>query len=205
MGILKLILIICGFTGSICALSRKKFGECLPLTQLIIPIVLFFSQFLFHTFNVGYGFIIMVSVLFVPLYFIFEKKSNIRNNFFTNGLWIFLIIVVFFCILDYRRYFSLWDELSHWGMMTKEMLRLDNWYSVEESRLLAHKDYPPFISLYEMFFCKIYGGYSEPRMYLALHIFQASFIVPPLVDSSKREERRSIKTLLQLLYLYIIN
>lgn len=164
-------------------ISKHKFGECLPLTMLSIPFLLFFSQLIFGTFHVGYIVIFLFSISFVPLAFYFKKKEKFNLELIcTTGLLSFLLLFVFFSIMDYERYFWAWDEMSHWGIMTKELLRLDKFYTVADTRLLVHNEYPPFVSLFEMFFCKITGGYSEPRMYLGLHVFTTSLIIPPLAD-----------------------
>lgn len=166
--------------------SKQKFGESLPLTLLSIPLVLYFSQFLFGTFDVGFIFVIVFSLSSIPIFLLWNRK-NIRvfvNDFFSVGFVAFFINYSFFSVMDYKRYFVKWDEFSHWGMMVKEMLRLDSFYYVEQSRLLVHKDYPPFMSLYEMFVCKVFGGYSEPRVYLGLHIMVTSLIVPMIIEYS---------------------
>lgn len=55
------------------------------------------------------------------------------------------MICLLVLVVDYKRCFSNWDELSHWGKMVKEMLRTDLFYSENISDLLVHKDYPPFL------------------------------------------------------------
>ena len=61
--------------------------------------------------------------------------------------------------------------------MLKEMFRLDNFYTVTNSTLLVHKDYPPFIQLYEFFFLKISGGYSESYSIMFIHLLEFSFLL----------------------------
>ena len=91
-----------------------------------------------------------------------DRKQN-AELIFSIGLISFISIYVLYIILDYKRRFTTFDEWYHWGMMVKESLRLDKFYSVAESNLHIHKDYPPFISILEVIFCKFSGGYSESK------------------------------------------
>ena len=69
---------------------------------------------------------------------------------------IFFILFFFIFLFDYNRGFTHWDEMSHWGPMVKENLRLNQLYSTAESKLQAHKDYPPMIALFETAWCRVY-------------------------------------------------
>lgn len=184
MTTLGVILFIICFSGTMVSITKQKFGRCLPVSLLSMPLILYFTQFIFKTFSVGYIIILVFAAAFFLLLVINRKNTDLlRENMFSNGFWCFIALAVMFCILDCNRSFSEWDELSHWGMMTKEMLRLDTWYSEPASRLLVHKEYPPFVSLFEMMWCKLAGGYSEPRVYTALHIFVLSMITPIVAEN----------------------
>lgn len=182
------VLIIIFLTFGICNFSKKSFGLCLPISLISIPIILYFSQFIFRTFYVGYALIILLSLigLFLTVYKIIKKDKEFLKNSFSNGLFAFIIIFILVCITDYGKQFSTWDELAHWGEMVKEMIRLDKFYAVKESLLVWHKDYPPFISLFEMFWCKILN-YSEPIMNISLHTFMLGFIIPYLTEKLKKK------------------
>lgn len=144
-------------------------------------LILYISQMVFASFQPGMAVLLFVTISVIPAMIVYRRR--VKVVLFTNGLSCFLIAAVIFAILDYHRSFTQWDELSHWGMMTKEMLCLDNWYSVPTSRLLVHKDYPPFVSIIEMLGCKLAGGYSEAKAYLMLHLFSISMVTPFLADS----------------------
>lgn len=180
-------LIMCAFNGTIVFLSKKKFGKCMPVSMMLMTFILYYSQFLFHTFTVGYYTIWGITILF--LFCIFHefryKTRNLSALMFTEGFWCFWIIVALFVVIDWHEVINDWDELAHWGVMTKELLRLDDWYSIESSRLLYHHDYPPFVSLFEMLWCKLRGGYSEIMLYHAIHIFTLTLLTPPVIDGEE--------------------
>ena len=122
--------------GLFVLLFNKSFGKCIPITLIISTFTLYISQFLFKTFNIGVIINILFPFIFLLLIFIKRKKENVQvfyKNFFSNGFYIFLVIYICIYIFDFYRVFTKWDEFSHWGVMVKEMYRLDRFYSVKQS------------------------------------------------------------------------
>ena len=181
---------------------NKSFGKVLPISFISIPLILYLSQFIFKTFKIGTIVIIILSIigLIITAYKIIKKDKLFLKNIFSKGFYSFIIILIFLYITDYKQQFSTWDELAHWGVMVKEMLRLDKFYSVFESVMVWHKDYPPFISLFEYFWCRILG-YSEQTMYLSIHVYLFGLIIPYMVDKLKKN---SCIFLFPVLYLMTI-
>jgi len=180
MGTLLAVLMICGMTGTLVSLTRRRFGECLPVALLSMPLALYFSQFLFGSFQPGFVALIVIAAA-VPLVAL-RGLPNFRKHFFTVGLFTFLAIALAAILLDYHREFYEWDEFSHWGMMVKELFRLDQWYSIPASRLMRHPDYPPYMALFELLWCKASGGYAERYTYTALHVFTLCLVTPNLAE-----------------------
>lgn len=172
------------FTCNLVIFTKRKFGECLPLTLMITAFSMFFSQFIFKTFQVGFALNVLFAFFFLGmLIYKFKKKKmkEVKSNIFTNGFYFFLVIFAIVLVWDINRCFSGWDEFSHWGQMLKEMLRLDSFYSIKESVLLVHKDYPPIVQLYELFFCKL-CGYSENLILTIFHVFNFSLFIPMISE-----------------------
>lgn len=167
-------------------LFKKKFSKVLIFTLLLLSFPMFISGIFFSTFKIGFIVNILYSLSSVAILLIKRKDKNIINNFKENyissGLVAFLTIYVFVFIYDFNRYFTMWDEKSHWGVMLKEMIRLDKFYSVSDSTLMVHKDYPPILQLYELFFIKLCGGYKEAYAIRGLHLLELSFIIPFIKD-----------------------
>ncbi len=190
--ILPLIYFLLANTTTV-LITKKTFGKSLPLTLMISSLTLFFSQILFSTFLIG--FIINLFLTIIPIIYIivfkYKKKdlSNLKNNVFTKGLYTFILIYIAIFVFDYNRIFTVWDEYSHWGVMVKEMLRLDKFYSVSASTLMAHKDYPPIISLFELFYCKLIGNYKETYLIKALHLLSISFFIPSICEDEKKYKK----------------
>ena len=170
------------FNTFVVILSKREFGKCLPFSMISSVFTVFLSQMIFGSFNPG---IIAVGALGVSSIFLYAfsgNKREIRSRVFTMGFVAYLVICVIYLIVDFRRRFSTYDEWYHWGMMVKEAFRLDKFYSVAESHLHAHKDYPPFLCIVELIECKLMGRYSEGAVSRALHIFTMSMIMPFVVE-----------------------
>ena len=159
-------------------LTGKKFETVLPLT-FIFGVFCFYIGGLFG--QVSYGLIgcILLSFFLIPLLFVKRKHlKSISGNMFTIGFFVFVLFYAYFSLYHRFTAFSTWDEFQHWGPMIKETMRLDSFYSIVESTLQTHKDYPPFISLLEALWCNLCGGYSEAYCYRALSVFTVSLFMP---------------------------
>ena len=191
-------------------ISKKTFGKCLPLTMMVTAFTYFFSQILFKTFKVGYVINLLFAVTFIVI-LIYSKatkkdQGQLKNNFFTKGFYSFLLMYLCVYIFDLKRSFSVWDEFSHWGVMIKEMFRLDKFYSTQLSTLMVHKDYPPIIQLFEMFFSKLSGGYSEYSIIKSIHLLSCVLFIPSFCENNKKYNKKNfiIKTLLIIISIFLV-
>ncbi|MBR3386025.1 hypothetical protein IKG68_00415 [Candidatus Saccharibacteria bacterium] len=179
------------FTASLVFLTKRSFGKCLPLTMMLSAFLLFFSQLLFGTFLVGFvAGIVFAFAAFIIVWVRRKEWNTLKRQYLTTGLIVFLVIYIVIFIYDFNRGYTVWDEFSHWGVMLKEMFRLDKFYSVDASNLMVHKDYPPIMQLFELFWMKLCGGYNEALALRALHTFELSLVVPFIVE--KVAEKKNI-------------
>lgn len=119
-----------------------------------------------------------------------RKQACIMEHRDVEIAMAFVALYTIVFVFDFNRGFTHWDEMSHWGPMVKENLRLDELYSVAESKLQTHKDYPPIVALFETAWSKLCGGYSEKYLYRSLHMVIASMIFSMVTyfwDSSKNK------------------
>lgn len=198
MRIFLVLIFLLALCGTAVKLTKHTFEDCLPVSLLAIPVVYWLSQFIFHTFLVALIVLTAAAVAIVPLLIpdlirsgrTEERRKDAHQpdflqNFCTEGLLFFLILFAFFVFHDWNRSFTLGDEFSHWGKFVKEMLRTDHWYSEPAAHVLYHKDYPPFASLFELFWCQVSGGWSESGALLALHILEMSLLVKPAAELTR--------------------
>ena len=169
--------------------NKKSFGISLPATLTGTVLLTYFSQLLFHTFNIGIYVCLAAAVSAVILLILRRKDRDFISRCFSEGFFVFLAICLFFLVMDYGRWLSEWDEYSHWGKMVKEMFRLDRFYSEPQSNLLVHKDYPPFAVIFEMLWCRFSGGYSAGGATMALHILGFSMVLPLALEQLNGETK----------------
>ena len=205
---IKPLIFLLLFNATLVLITKKQFGKCMPLCFILSALIMFAGQSLFNTFTIGFYFLIIFAFICIPiLLFYFIKKKELfkefKENYFDRGLIAFLVIYLFFFILDFRRFFSAWDEFSHWGVMIKEMLRTDNLYSVAESTLMVHKDYPPIFQILELFWTNLCGKYYEPNLIKCLHIFEFSLFIPALYTFNK-ENKSKLSAIGTSLFLILI-
>lgn len=191
--VIPLLFILCSNTTMV-LLTKKTFGKCLPITLMLSTFSLYFSQFIFKTFNVGIIIDLIFSLIFIVLLIKSRKNAKLmaeyKKNLFTNGFYAFLTMYILVFILDFNRTLSMWDEKSHWGVMIKEMLRLDNFYSIKSSTLLVHKDYPPLLQIFELFWTKLSLSYKEAYLIRALHVFEFSLFIPAIAENIKKKSSK---------------
>ena len=185
-------------------ISGRSFGRCLPVTMMCAALVLYFSQLLLKSFYPGYYLMLALAAAGAVLLIIKRKDSKLAENLCSFGFYGFVALYLIFIIVDFHSHVSQWDELSHWGKMVKEMLRLNSFYSVPASNLLAHKEYPPLISLLEMLWCMLTGGYSEDTVMAALHIFEFSLILPPALDRLEEKTKPAKAIILSSIFTVVI-
>lgn len=199
MSIFRCILPVVFFTvvnSAVSVIWKKTFGRCLPFTFISSILIVFFSQLLFDTFQLGMYFLL---ILFPFSIYVLIRKKDEKQYYLTNGLYIFLCLSVLFLFIDFGRHFFLDDELGFWGKMVKEMIRMDKFYYLNESTLRGHNDYPPFIPLFEYIWCRLSLGFSECVCTFALHIFEFGIIVPAVFDDFFKEKSGIHRILVDLL------
>lgn len=173
------ILVIAMLNSIPVQLCKRRFGEVLPITLFCIPIVMYISQFLFHTFNVAL--VVLAGCSVAGMAALVLRRRDVQE-YCSNGLIAYAVVCLIILIIDFHRTFCDFGEFWHWGPMVKEMLRLDQFYCVDASRMVIHKDYPPFPALLELFWTRIGGIYNEGAVSAALHIFFSALIIAPLSE-----------------------
>lgn len=158
----------------------KKIGYFVPLSFSIIGLTYYFVGLVFGSFSVVKYLLIIYSI--IGVYFFIRCIINGKSkNIFTYGLLFLLVTFCFFFLYCYKYNIAYFDEFYHWSPMVRSMFINNKFYSVCQGSG-AHIEYPPFISLLELFFCRIYGLFSESVSSIGMHIVTLSFFVVPYID-----------------------
>lgn len=175
MYIIKILLYFLLMSSLVTLIFDKKFVKSLIFSILFSVFILYFSQLIFKTFDIGFKFLLIINLINIPLLikeYKMDKLKKYKSNYFSYGFYGFIIIFIMTLLFDLKRSFVHWDEFSHWGVMLKEMLRLDKFYSVDVSSLMVHKDYPPIVQLFEFLFIRLTGKYSEALSIMSVHMLE---------------------------------
>ena len=169
----------------------------LTLSMILGTLMLYPFGYINH---ISYGY--YLSWLFVLLFYVLliyffiknkDKLIEFKNNYFTYGLLYFIIFSIYCFFLYKYTGFGNCDEFTHWGPMLKETLRLDGFYTQDASRLIMHKDYPPFFTLLEVLFQGFNGfKFHEPFAYIALETFMFSMLLPVFGNLKKKDWLKSM-------------
>ena len=171
-----------GLNSMAVSLLKKEFGKTLPFTMMISVGIIYLSQMVLGTFRIGWYILLVLSCMGYIL-LVWKKNSILWKQFFTPGLLAFFVIYAVAIVLNYRRQFTDFDEFWHWGMMIKESIRLDKFYCVDASRMIIHKDYPPFLALLEWIWVRAsLGRYSESLITTAVNVFEYILLVLPATE-----------------------
>ena len=111
---------------------------------------------------------------------------------FTDLFFSFIVLYFIVYVLNLGKYFFRWDEFSHWGVMAKEMYRLNKYYFVPEAMLTCHKDYPPLTTIMQYLWCNLCGGYKESHLYNAKIILSLSMLFPLVSNFRLQDAKRKI-------------
>lgn len=216
------LLFLIGITLTNSILFQKKFEQVLPLGMIECALLIYITGFI--NLRIGFYLCILLCIVSIPLLCITQKQSllpffnrhtksnssySLNELFFTDLFWVFLVLYTLLFGLNLGKSLSHWDEFSHWGVMAKELIRLDKFYYLEESPLLRHKDYPPFTTILQYLWCRLCGEFKERHLYNAEMVFSLSLILSLLsplqaLNGKKTEAIKRITSIILMPFFIII-
>lgn len=169
------------FSYSLSLVLNKSFGKCIPLSF----IVLYFIQYGAHLTGKLSNNKYLLTVFVLLSILIIVKRGNVKELVKKRTLWLFVLFFIYFYAISCTKYFSCIDDFWNWGIRVKECLRINALYSVSSNTVVPPDTYHPFLTIIEIFFCKILGGYSEQACIFSIMLFSTSFIFAFIDDNSK--------------------
>lgn len=179
---------------------RKRFEEMFAFSLMAGVLFVLLGGFL-HVLNASVYILLAWAVLSAAfaLWKSGDKRKQLLQNIFTPGFAVFCLIFLGLFVVSRGHMLNDWDEIAFWGPFTKETLRLGAFHNSAGSVVSVHLAYPPGSTLFEFLWLKLYGGYSEPQMYLSFHILCTAFLLPSLRDVSwKQPAKLAFRGLLTL-------
>lgn len=176
--------------SSLSILVNKRIGIVFPAACNGIILVLYFCTLLTKSFTTAFAVTVLIALLFLAVACISKSKiiaKRVQELCLTPAgiaYWAFALICVAFAWKHGQDPLS-WDEFAHWGQMTKEIIRLDYFYTDTSTTLLFHNDYPPAVPLWEAAWCRFSGGFDGRSVYVAIWLLQCLFLLPAMEELAK--------------------
>ena len=176
-------------------IKQTNYGKSLPLIFTSSVLVLYLSQIIFKSFLIGFYLLLILALLGLYLLIKNIKDRDFLNRYLTNGFYLFIIIFMVLALYNYKREFNVYDEFSHWGHFVKSMYYSNEFYSFD-SVSFAHKEYPPFFSLFELLWCYLSNSFNEAIITLSIHVFEVSTLFVYYIDTYKKDIKKTLVLML---------
>ena len=180
-------------------ITNKKFGDCFPLTIMILPLILVLIHYTIR--NLIFGvYIIYALVLYSIVNFILNiKNKEFIKNVFTVGTYLFVSIYVFLFAITRNNYYFAWDEFAHWGPMINNLVSNNRMYVN-----VSHASYPPLVQLFEYTLVRLGLIFEEYNMKFAVLLFDFSIFCVPFSEKLNTDNKNSFYNVLKALLLFLI-
>lgn len=160
---IEMIVMCCSFCGiSMFLYDKMKCNVCfIPIITISsITGIIFLAGLLNVLAYATYLVIILGLVHFVYCILKIKQKKMDINEFHCYGIYVFVILNLYFIWYLKDAVYVHIDNFSHWGVIVKEMLYFD---ALPDSRtIVTFQNYPPATATFIYYICKIIG-YSEGK------------------------------------------
>lgn len=152
---------------------NKKIESCIVI-DIFIKMILLYIFGLINQLVIGVIFLNVLSMILGMIVIIKNrKKEKLKENVLTNGFLFFTIIYFVFIIFTLNKVSNIWDEYSYWSTVSKKMFY--NNKLVNEGLLAL---YPPIPSIFQYYFNRTIGIYSQGTEIFANIILGFSLLLP---------------------------
>jgi hypothetical protein len=177
---LILIIIALAYAASL----KRKLAETIFLSAVTIVGVLYCFGLANKQGCLLYGvYAVVLFALVCITYLIYKQIKNkniLKNAEVLQGIALYIILLSFSFIINFRMMFHDWDEFSHWGIVVKYFYSVDAFATLLNSNLsrIMAPQYFPGISLFQYFFSRFESNFIEYYSYIAKNIFYFSLFMP---------------------------
>lgn len=174
-------------------LTKKKYGDCFPITLVSLPLIVLLSHYIFKNLIYGIYLTYVIIVLSIVFFCLNIKNEDYKNRIFSNGFVAYVFIYTFIYLIFRNSYYFAWDEFAHWGPMINQMVNTDKMYIN-----VSHAAYPPLIQNFEYVMVKLGLLFEEYNIKFAVHVFNFSIFCVPVSErfASIRTNKKSILKIL---------
>ncbi len=168
---------------------KKKIVQVLPFYLMASALIVYIFG-LFHQLWLGYYFVAIASVVSEILLLIWymrkKKLSQLLKEQCDYSFWIMSGTYLLVFVLNINRIPSWWDDYMHWAPFAEETYRIKDFYAYSPV-ITIHRDYPPIITVYRVFWTFLAGGFNDAYLYMANVFFIYSLLMAFLPKVSKKD------------------
>ncbi|MCL2087380.1 MAG: hypothetical protein FWH05_07295 [Oscillospiraceae bacterium] len=177
----NLILIVLGSAYAV--LFKRKLAETIFLAVVTVVAVLYCFGLISTPDCLLWGIYFLCGLSLACLAFVIYKfikdKGAIKEIELLQGCLIYAAILLFALFVNAGRWFSGWDEFSHWGTIVKHFYTIDALGNVPHPNYtLIFPGYLPGTSLFQYFFVRFSVSFKEYYLYIAMNIMYFSMVIP---------------------------
>ncbi len=186
-------------------LTKQKFELIFPAVNLSVIVFLYFFGF-FGKLVLGSYLLLLVAALSLGLALLRARKEG-RGAFLRSTFSPFAVIVLVFAVFQYPALFLCevvgWDELTHWGLVVKNMYFTGDFGRGAGTTTMFH-GYPPAMSLY-LYFFQVFGkSFSPAHVYMAINLINVSLLLP-VVSRFRRLSKKILAAVVILSTAFVFN
>lgn len=173
---------------------NKKIVETLAVSVFLCITVLYISGLITSFIP---GIIIILGTVLLSLVYIIVMGTRKKILYYSNqifwGLFICILIAVYFLIVSYGRYLTDGDEFVHWGIAVKYYYTLNDYSNIALTSDRASR-YPPAATIWNYFTIRFWPNCSTGFMYWGQQVFILSLFAPlfNFIDNTKKDYLKSI-------------
>lgn len=187
-------------TSFLVKIINRKFGDCLPLTIMILPIILVFTHYTVKNLLIGVYIIYAIILTSVIIFILNIRKAEYRNKIFSVGFCIFIFIYCFIYLITRNRYYHGWDEFGFWGPIVDQLVENNRMYTG-----LSHVSYPPLVQLFEYILTKFGLLFEEYNVLFSVQLLNFSIFCVPFSERLDEDDRLHVTNVVKGVVLFIVS
>lgn len=182
MYLMLIFAVLCSGAAMISLKFNKRIEETLSMWIFVIIIILYLFAML-GLLEIGVYTVVVIGLISAIFccYNIYSNRKKFVENVLTPGFVIFAVFFVIAWWAQRGRMLTSWDEFSHWGTVVKNMYIFDALGNHPEATT-TFRGYPPATALFEYFWVKLSGQFTEGNLYRAMNILYFSLMMPIFIN-----------------------
>jgi hypothetical protein len=174
-------------------LLKRKLAETCFLAAATVTGILYCFGLMNRQGCLLYGIQLIIALSAVCVLFLFHAFIKRRRIFYKaellKGCLLYSSLLMFSVFIHYGRTFQGWDEFSHWGFIVKHFYVVDALGTVKHANyVIMFPAYFPGTSIFQYFFARFSGKFTEYYSYIGMNVMYFSLIMPFIKDIFIKEK-----------------